>query len=155
MKNKKVTYILLVISIGLWGFIGWKVFSAFNYSQPEAPTVKKEKEVVEKDSVFLLLNYRDPFLGKYSSRVILKDTVPPRKRVVNVISPPKQEPELPIIQYKGTMNVGKIALVILQKNGNVYTIKVGEEVDGFKLIKMDDYKITLSNGKKKYEIPIQ
>lgn len=155
MKNKKVTYLLLVLSIALWGFIGWKVYNAFNYDQPEIPTVKKEVIMAEKDSIVLLLNYRDPFLGKYSSRSITKDTLPTKRQTVPAVSPQKQVPTSPTVQYKGAMNVGNTSMAILQKNGKVLTIKIGEEIDGYKLTKIDDNKIILSKERKKYEIPIQ
>ena len=155
MKNKKATYLLLVLSIVLWGFIGWKVYSAFDYNQPEIPTVKKEVIMAEKDSIILLLNYRDPFLGKYSSRSISKDTLPVKRQTVSVISPQKQAPVSPTIQYKGVMNVGNISMAILQKDGRVLTIKIGEEIDGYKLTKINDNNIILSKERKQYEIPIQ
>lgn len=155
MKNKKVTYLLLVLSIVLWGIIGWKVYGAFNYIQPEIPTIKKEVVTNKKDSITLLLNYRDPFLGKYSSGNIVKDTIP-AKRILVAASPTKKiEPVVPQIQYKGIINIGKVSMAILQKDGKVLTIKAGEEIDGFKLYKMDDNKIMLSKKQKKYEIPIQ
>lgn len=155
MKNKKVTYLLLVLSIVLWGIIGWKVYGAFNYIQPEIPTIKKEVVTNKKDSITLLLNYRDPFLGKYCSGNIVKDTIP-AKRILVAASPTKKiEPVVPQIQYKGIINIGKVSMAILQKDGKVLTIKVGEEIDGFKLYKMDDNKIMLSKKQKRYEIPIQ
>lgn len=155
MKNKKVTYFLLVLSVGLWGFIGWKVYAAFNFTQPEIPTVKKEPTIVSEDSVALLLNYRDPFLGKYSQTILLKDTLPKRRKSMTVSVAPKQAPTLPNVQFKGVINVGKKSMAIVQKSGKVITLKVGEEVDGFKLTKIDDSKIILSKERKRYEIPIQ
>lgn len=156
MKNKKVTYLLLVLSIALWGFIGWKVYNAFNYNQPEIPMVKKEVIMADKDSITLLLNYRDPFLGKYSSGSIPKDTLPVKKKTIVAIPPQKPEPTSPKMNYKGTMHVGNIIMVVLQKDdGKVLTIKVGDVIDGYKLTKIDDNKIILIKDRKKYEIPIQ
>lgn len=155
MKNKKITYLLLVLSIILWGFIGWKFYSAFNYNQPEIPTIKKEIIVNKKDSTTLLLNYRDPFLGKYSSTIVVKDTISPRRKSVVTSSPVKIESIAPQVQYKGAMNIGKTSMAILQKDGKVITIKIGEEIEGYKLIRIDDVKIILSKDRKEYEIPIQ
>lgn len=85
MKNKKTTYLLLVLSIVVWGAAGWKVYNAF-HTQPEVPTVKKETKTVLKDSISLLLNYRDPFLGKYNTIILSTDTaVLKRKVAVNTI----------------------------------------------------------------------
>lgn len=156
MKNKKVTYFLLVLSISLWGFIGWKVYKAFSYASPEIPTVKKETRIEKKDSVSLLLNYRDPFLGKYSPQPSPKDTSS-IKRQVTAVSPPSKATESvsPAVQYKGRMNIGKTSMAILQHNGKVLTIQTGEEVDGYKLTRIEDDKITLHKDRKKYEISIQ
>lgn len=157
MKNKKVTYFLLVLSIGLWGFIGWKIYGAFNQSTPEVPTVKKETAIVEKDSISLLLNYRDPFLGKYNQAATVKAATLSADREPTTAPPiqPKQEPTPPNVQYKGVMNAGKTSMAIVQNNDRVLTITVGEEVDGFKLTKIEDNKIVLSKERKRYEIPLQ
>jgi len=155
MKNKKITYFLLVLSIILWGGIGWKFYSAFNYNQPEIPTIKKEIIVNKEDSATLLLNYRDPFLGKYSSTIVIKDTISPRRKSVVTSLPVKIESIVPQVQYKGAMNIGKTSMAILQKDDKVITVRIGEEIEGYKLIKMDDGKIILIKDRKKYEIPIQ
>lgn len=155
MKNKKVTYFLLVLSIGLWGFIGWEVYAAFNFTPPEIPQVKKETKIATEDSIALLLNYRDPFLGKYSRDVLTRDSLPAKRKPLAVALAPKQAPSLPNIQFKGVMNVGKTSMAIIQKGSKVLTLKVGEETDGFKLIKMNDNKIILTKERKRYEIPIQ
>lgn len=155
MKNKKTTYLLLILSIALWGFIGWKVYTTFNFTKPEIPIIKKEPKIAKEDSISLLLNYRDPFLGKYSKSFSTKDSLPSRKKTTTVTLTPKQVPDIPNIQFKGVINVGKTPMVIVQKNDKVITIKVGDEVDGFKLTKMDDNKIILSKERKKYEISIQ
>lgn len=155
MKNKKITYLLLIVSIVLWGFIGWKVYSTFNFTQPEIPIAKKETLIIEKDSISLLLNYRDPFLGKYNSSIIVKDTILANKKQIAVSSLQKTEPIAPQVQFKGVMSVGKVLMAILKKDSRVVSIKIGEEIDGYKLIKMDDNKIILSKGRNKYEIPIK
>ena len=146
---------MLVFSIGLWGFIGWKVYSTFNFPQPEIPIVKKELTIVAEDSISLLLNYRDPFLDKYSQTILLTDTLSEKRKSIVVSVASRQSPTLPNVQFKGVINVGKTSMAIVQKSGKVITIKVGEEVDGFKLTKINDGKIILSKKRKKYEIPSQ
>lgn len=155
MKNKKVTYLLLVLSVVIWGVAGWKVYKAFNV-QVEQPVIKQNAKNIKKDSITLLLNYRDPFLGSYSITSALVDTVPLKKKTVSNVAPPKKvEPEALDIQFKGIMNIGKIPMAILQKAGKILTLKTGDEVDGYKITKIEENKIVLNKERKKYEIPIQ
>lgn len=155
MKNKKVTYLLLVLSVVIWGTAGWKVYKAFNV-QVEQPVIKQNAKNIKKDSITLLLNYRDPFLGNYSITAALVDTVPIKKKTVSNVTPPKKiEPEALDIQFKGIMNIGKIPMAILQKADKILTLKTGDEVDGYKITKIEENKIVLNKERKKYEIPIQ
>ena len=150
MKSKKST-----ISIALWGFIGWKIYDAFHQDKAEVPITKKELKINQNDSISLLLKYRDPFLGKYAANSNIKDTLPKRKYKPSIV-PVYSEPEIPPnIQYKGIMSIGKATAAILQSDNKIVTIRKGETVDGCKLIRIDDDKVLISKGRKKYEIPIQ
>lgn len=156
MKSKKMTYLLLVLSIVIWGTAGWKVYQAF-HSETDVPTITTQTKIVEKDSVALLLNYRDPFLGNYVIVATAKDTSAAIKRhKPNSISPKETKKEnAPDIQFKGVMKMEKNSLIILQTRSGIVTLKTGEEVDGYRITKLGNNKVVLTKGGKKYEISSQ
>lgn len=155
MKSKKTTWLLLILSVVIWGTAGWKVYKAFD-TQTEQPVARKITEVVEKDSISLLLNYRDPFLGNYSNATALSDPQPVKKSpVASVVKPPQSPPAAPDIQFKGTLNVGKAYMAIIQKNNETLTVKTGDKVGDFKITGISESQITLSKDGKKYEISVQ
>ena len=59
-KNKTSTYILLILSAIIWGTIAWKVYASMNEIPvvTSHPTQSNKKE--QKDTLKLLLNYKDP-----------------------------------------------------------------------------------------------
>lgn len=156
MKSKKMTYLLLVLSIVVWGTAGWKVYKAF-HTEVKTPVSIAQVKVQEKDSISLLLNYRDPFLGNYTvAATTVADTSSVIRKPTPVGVPRVAEPEhMPDIQFKGIMSVGKNSLAVLQTGGRVVTLKTGEEVEGYKVTKVSNGKVVLMKGQKKYEIPVQ
>jgi hypothetical protein len=157
-NNKKLTYLLLVLSIVVWGIAGWKVYKAFHTETPLPVTKSNLKPMPTKEQTTLLLNYKDPFLGGYAESTTTTDaaTTTPRKnrpQLAVVQTPPPEES--PNIRFKGVMHVGNNTLAILQTNSATINLKVGESVNDYKLTHVDDQKIVLRKGKKRYEIPIQ
>lgn len=155
MKSKKTTWLLLILSVVIWGTAGWKVYKAFD-TGAEQPVVRKIAKAVEKDSISLLLNYRDPFLGNYSDVTVLPDPKPIKKSPVTSTVKPLQQPSVsPDVLFKGTLNVGKTCMAIIQKNNETLTVKAGDKVGDFKITAISDSQIILSKDGKKYEISVQ
>ncbi|MDR0893650.1 MAG: hypothetical protein LBN24_13760 [Mediterranea sp.] len=158
-SNKKLTYLLLVLSVVVWSTAGWKVYKAFGAQAPLPPAKKTVGQPPVAQQVALLLNYKDPFLGGYADNKPSQPTVPSASTAKrSVKAPPTQLPppeETPNIRFKGVMQVGKSTLAILQTAGGTISLKAGETVDSYKLAHIDDRKIVLRKGSKKYEIPIQ
>lgn len=67
-KNKTSMYVLVPIVIGIWGYIGWKIYDGLKGKDAvnipalgsAAPATKENVP----DTFQLVANYRDPFLGK-------------------------------------------------------------------------------------------
>ena len=128
MKNKKLTYSLLVIVLGVWGFFFFTLFSDNSAVEFEVESnyyeVKSDKDSINfKD---LSLNYSDPFLQRKivavsNTNVASKSSkpksfkIPTPKKIVKRIIWPK-------IEYGGTVNITKglvkinSRLFILQEN---------------------------------------
>ena len=154
MKSKRTTYLLLIFSILIWTTVGWKIYQAFN-ANTEQPIAKKIVENLKKDSVVLLLNYKDPFLGGYNASAQAEPR-PAKKRIISTnIKPQQKIPTTPEFQFKGTLNIGKLQMAIVQRNNETLTLKKGEILNGFKLTSINENMIILSKNGKKYDLSIR
>ncbi|SNY99696.1 hypothetical protein SAMN06265377_1507 [Flagellimonas pacifica] len=111
---------LLGIVLLIWGIIGFKVLSALS---PEDETLAlaenvnfEPKEVAEKDTFNILVNYRDPFLGTLSLS---------KKRTKKVVK--KREVQFPSVNYTGliTDQNTKNHIFFVTISGNQYLMRVG------------------------------
>ena len=158
MKNKTLTYALIVVVAGLWGYIAYRIFSAVTSKDDDVPqVVKVEKESfndyqLPKDTTMLLLNYRDPF-GLIKS----KDTVTLHTRVYgfvkNVSSAPKPFINWPNVSYSGYIRnpATKKLVALVSINGQSYALIEGESKSDVKLLRnlRDSIKISYQ-GKSKF-----
>lgn len=158
MKNKKLTYLLIVAVAGVWGILLYRVFAAVKSNDDDQPVtaVAPVKEAfndfsIPKDTAKLLLNYRDPFgLTKP------KDTAAVLNRAVNVIHKPAiADPVInwSFITYSGYIRnpVSKRLVALVSINGQSLTLAEGEIRNHVKLLKnlRDSIKISYQ-GKVKY-----
>lgn len=93
MKSRPLTYLLLVVALGIWGVVAWKLFFSGPKpaaSDPAAVPVARNNPRADIDT--LRLDYPDPFLRA----VATKPSVPGpfrqerpygRKRRTNVLPP--------------------------------------------------------------------
>ena len=128
MKNKNLTYSLLVILLGVWGFFFFTLFSdnAKLEFEVESNYYEAKSDKVSINFKDLSLNYSDPFLQRKivsasntdiitKSRKLKLFKAPTPKKVVKIIIWPK-------IEYGGTVNKTKglvkinSRLFILQEN---------------------------------------
>jgi len=158
MKNKKVTYLLGLVVVIVWGLIIYRIFDAATGSDdaatPVQTNIKKEAYndfAIPKDTSHLLLNYRDPF-----GITQQKDTaVLPVKKMVHRISPimPKPVFNWNFIQYSGYIRnpASKKLITLISINGQNEMLTEGEVKRQVKLIKNMHDSIKISyNGKIKY-----
>jgi hypothetical protein len=69
VSKKTKLYLLIVINLIAWGYVGNKVYKALQGDDDfkmveQNRTIKKIETGKKEDSVILLLNYADPFLKK-------------------------------------------------------------------------------------------
>jgi hypothetical protein len=106
MKSKVTSWILLPVVLGIWGTIGWKVYVSMRGDESNGPVIVKEELVQQKrndrDSFVLLLNYRDPFLGKTDLHEAKKDrTVSNQPMKAEVKKTDLALKQWPAIRYSG------------------------------------------------------
>ena len=158
MKNKKLTYFLIAIVLGVWGLILYRIFDAVSDNDDTAApvAVKQVKEAfndysLPKDTTKLLLNYRDPFgiakpkdtAVRVSKATSLKSTVATAKPAMN----------WSFISYSGYIRnpASKKLIALVSINGQNVTLAEGETKNQVKLLKnlRDSIKISYE-GKTKF-----
>lgn len=141
MKNKRLTYVLGLAVLVVWGLIIYRVIVATGSDSDEIPVatspVKKgpyNDYAIPKDTTRLLLNYRDPF-GLVKPKDTIK-TMPVHTPKLSVTLP-KPVFNWSFVKYSGYMrNPGsKKLLAILTINGKSVNMAEGETIDKVKLLR--------------------
>ncbi|WP_286863338.1 MULTISPECIES: type II secretion system protein N [Sphingobacterium] len=161
MKNKAMTYILLSLVVGLWGYIIYRIFAAVS-DEDQAPRAAQKNFAQnvsdlsfynQKKTTALLLNYPDP---------MLKDVVPaalpiepPVQNPESYVAPPVEndQPEPQInVQYMGfieNLNDKKPTAIVMIMDRQ-YMMNVGDEQGEIKLTGIQQGHISIKvNGKNK------
>ncbi len=144
MKKKGKTYILLTVVLGIWGAIGYQIFSKL--SPDNSPMVATNsdisftpKQTIEKDTFSINAEHRDPFLGKPYQ---LKQVSNRKKRVLK-----KKDPIVfPAITYRGVISKQNSAqnIYIIDIRGTQQLFKIGKTIHEVKLLKGNKKSITIS-----------
>ena len=157
MKNKKVTYLLLILTVVIWGTIGWKVYNALkDDSIPVMAVNERVAPQKESDPIRLILNYRDPFLGDYneSKRPISSNSQ--IATIANNKQPVPSEPEvLPNFRYKGIIRVGTETKAMVNISGETVLFGINEHIGDFMISGISDEKLVVKRNKKEYSLPLQ
>jgi hypothetical protein len=141
MKNKKLTYVLGLAVLVVWGLIIYRVVAAAGGDDGDVPVaaapVKKEPYndyAVPKDTTHLLLNYRDPF-GLVKQKDTVKMSLAHNHKIAGTALKPAFN--WGFIKYSGYVrNPGsKKLLAILTINGRSVNMTEGETIDKVKLLR--------------------
>lgn len=150
MKNKKFLYILLPAVLVIWGSIFYKIYTSVKGTDiPESLASMKnmKEEPQEKEDTFsLLLNYRDPFLGKHGG-VVNRPAIKASDEKTKV-----QKIQWPNIIYHGFIKnkSTKKVLALLEINGRESNIAAGNTIEGVSVKKIfKDSIIVAFKGEKK------
>jgi hypothetical protein len=152
MKNKGLTYLLLIIVAIIWYQVFFRIKSNLLVEDVfENKTTQKIARIdIVKDTFALIPNYRDPFGGKISKSIPI-DTLKNVKKSVQ-ISIPKVENWYAIKYFGLIQKTGsKNPLAILKIDGSQFSLRVGDEAfDGYvvKAIYKDSVLIKYKNKSK-------
>jgi hypothetical protein len=141
MKNKNVTYMLVIAVVVLWGVIIYRIAAAYSeddYPPLTAPAARKMTRgdfAVKPDTARLLLNYRDPF-----GLMRKTDTVKPHntaKSMAAAAHPAPASIDWSFVKYAGFIaNPGSKKIIsLLTVNGVNVMLAEGEQAAGIKLIR--------------------
>jgi len=158
MKNKKLIYFLIIVVLGVWGIIIYRVFSAIGNGDDDAatPAVKPIKEAfndyaIPKDTTKLLLNYRDPF-GLVKQKDTAGTVIHAVKRMNSTVNI-KPAINWSFITYSGYIRnpSTKRLVALVSVNGQNLTLAEGETKNQVKLLRnlRDSIKVSYE-GKTKF-----
>ncbi len=155
MKNKTKTYILLILVLGIWGTIGYKIIAGLNPDAPEQVendiSVSFIPEKIKKTDTFSIqTTERDPFLGT------LTRSNKPRAETTKKTKQVKEENALQIT-YQGLVKKQNSSqqVFVVTVNGKQHLLKQGQTVDDVKLEKGNAKEIVVSNNNKQQTIKLQ
>ena len=101
LKNKKLIPVLLVVAVGVWGLIIYRVAVYSGGGRVMTKMAEKRHAITNEESDTLFLNYRDPFLGTVPRGVKQPS---PRVRAKATVEEPDSPPGF---QFAGRIRKGK------------------------------------------------
>ena len=146
MNSKIKTYILIGITLVVWGTIGYKFINGLN-PEPSKQAEQFNTEVfrpsaISKTEKFSIKNVkRDPFLGTFAGSKI---KVPKTSKVKKTTQQPEKKV---IITYGGLIkkqNSNNLVFVI-NIDSKQYLLKKGQTVENIKLIKGNSAEIVINH----------
>jgi len=144
VKKQLKTIVLLVAVVAIWGVISYRVADAVNpEEEPLEPIVIKTRSSVSKsaEEYRLRLSYRDPFLSNPSAEINQQDQsnndIHPRT------TPAQNKMILPKLNFMGVVNSEDNFIGILRINNLPKMVKVGDELEGFRVVDLKENEINL------------
>jgi len=160
MKNKAMTYILLSLVLGLWGYIIYKIFVAVS-DEDQSPRTAQKNFVQnvsdlsfynQKKTTALLLNYPDPMLKNVNPPALPAE--PLIQSPTNYVPPVQNyQPEPQVnVQYMGfieNLNDKKPTAIVMIMDRQ-YMMNVGDQQGEVKLTGIQQGQISIRvHGKNK------
>ena len=132
LKNKKITYLLIILVMLIWGLVFYKIYSKFGGSKRIVKSLPKSVGSIESspgDSIFtLVLDYPDPFLKAGGQASDLHS-----QTAAN--TPQKPAIVWPAIEYRGyvVLSNKKERTGLLKIQNSDLLVKQGKEYFGVKI----------------------
>ncbi|MDR2936148.1 MAG: hypothetical protein LBU80_02245 [Rikenellaceae bacterium] len=157
MKNKKTTYLLLLVALAVWALVfRWVVA----YTAPEATSVlagspKSESRTSKRFDAALRLDYRDPFLDESPPQdTLFEDTWSPEVIAPEELPPPEAPPPLSV-QLQGTIRKGTRLYAVLAGGGPSELLSKDDSVAGYRITTIASDSIVLQQGKYRHTLKLQ
>lgn len=163
MTKKHINIILVVLVLGLWGFIGYKTINQYFW---EKPYIDIKKVIysdimlskIRKDTFQIKNIERDPFLNtkfaNYNKKIIY--ATPSKKIKPKPVVETKINVDWPSISYHGYIRSKDKTeeLILIMINKKLYKIRKNNDINGIKLYKIYKDSVELILNKQKKIIPL-
>lgn len=135
MKNKLLTYILLIVVAVIWYQVFFRVKGNLLGDELVATEQRDANslfELKQRDTIALALDYKDPFRSRKKSNRTAQNLPSPTKPVRRSAPtrPVKHQMEWPKIDYYGMVHNHdkKHPLAIIKEDGIIYKLTIGDEL---------------------------
>jgi hypothetical protein len=155
MKSKKLLKFLLPITLGIWGYIGYKIYLA-KYGEDDSAfattNYQKSEFKITIDTFTIKANYRDPF----SVEIVKNNSEHNHHNVSAINNNLKVESTiiktLPNVQYLGLIKNSKSnkQIALLSINGSIGNYSVGDNFSGVEVLKIFKDSVQLKFNKDKF-----
>lgn len=173
MKNKKVIYLLLLLTLAIWGGIFYRIYQSLGGGEEEYTVISPMEFAmdsnfqIQSDTFALSLDYSDPFLHGIRKIEATKPIVPkpkarPQTRQIIRQAPPKpvtpkKKPKVmrwPKIAYKGMVSNEKSGkkLVLVDIDKTDHILAVGDTISKVKVLQIwrDSLQLQLQGERKTF-----
>lgn len=141
MKNKKGVALLLILVVGIWGTITFKIVKQLYFPdgiEVPDPTVVPRSAKKSAAPLSYSFSYADPFLKAGEYRHQAMDAAPNTSFAIKEQPVAKQKPVVPApasLRYLGWVSNSHRALKegLVEQEGRVHILERGEEIDGYRL----------------------
>jgi hypothetical protein len=140
VKNKNLTYFLIAASLGIWGFVFYRIFKSSDSGEsnimPTSKRIAVEKSVPE-EKYALIANYPDPFLKHLKRPARISSGI---RRPVAPATP--KTPPIPIdwsfIDFIGIVKnpIQKKKFYLINLRGHEILVAEGQQIDDVSIIKL-------------------
>lgn len=142
MTKQQKTYLLLTATLIVWGIIGYQIFNRLNPKKVSLAAITTEKytpqKLIEVTPYTINVDYRDPFLGKFTTGVKAISKNKKKKKKTK-----KERKKLfPKITYHGIIE-GTSQSFVISINGNQETFILGQTINNTTLTEANSEKITM------------
>lgn len=156
LNKQKKTYLLLTAVLLVWSIIGFQIYKKMNPSAIEENVLKvysgkfNREELKEISFYEIKKIYRDPFLGVIKNKkrkIKLKKNLKKTKREKII--------RFPNIRYNGIVAGEGTKCCILTIKNTQEILKLGDSINGVKLLEVKDKQIVVEFKEKKKIIKLQ
>lgn len=136
MKNKKLIYVLLPAAVIIWGLILAKIIVRIRRPdmniQMYQSVIQPAADTIRRDTIILIADYRDPFLGDGSTQVKPgRNVIEPKDKAFKLRKEPDQSIQWPEIIYNGaiTNNRDDRHTGFIRMDGTEFLIHNGDKIE--------------------------
>lgn len=152
MKNKKTLYLLVPLVVGLWGLIGYRIWSTVQPTEEAVEPIALapiSRAAVDTAAVYVpTLNYADPFLKgiRFQARSTPSASTTPKPKPTTpaIPEPTPEPPKVWPVRYQGyVLEGGKPSVAMLAIDTTFASLGLGQSLQGYtlKALRLDSVQL--------------
>lgn len=156
MKNKTKTYILILLVLGVWGTIGFKIISGLNPESTEQPADKLDVSflpdiTINRDTFSIQTTERDPFLGMLTNNKSKKTKSKAKRQITSKTTISPRITYLGLIKKQNSFQ----QVFVVNINNEQNLLKRGQTINDVKLLRGNSKEIVVKIDNQQQTIKLQ